>query len=410
MDKWFYANEREIYGPYSEQEFLSLITTGKVTPETFVKREADTTWSPLKESGFSTEETAAVKEAEFSLPDSVGTVFRGAADKVNQMIGEKEQVDLRLSDVFSSVSKKHSKEEAELLFISGTAQTTPEEKNISSSWPKPWLFSRVFLYLALTYLLLYVCTFTFYNVNAIPGLIVIGAFAVPFSLLVFFWETNAPRNISIFEVVKMFFVGGVASIVATLFIFSLFPVYTLDFGGAVTVGVIEEVGKLLIVAFFIYKLNTKYILNGLLIGAAVGAGFAAFESAGYAFNIGLMFGESAMVENIFDRAWLSIGGHVVWAAITGAALTLVKGASTLTSEHIFNSRFLKIFAVPVALHAIWNMPLYTLEAFYFKYLVLVTIAWIFIFTLMNAGLKQITRLNEEIREEEKGKRSNASPD
>ena len=32
------------------------------------------------------------------------------------------------------------------------------------------------------------------------------------------------------------------------------------------------------------KIDKPYILNGCLFGAAVGAGFAAFESAGYAFN------------------------------------------------------------------------------------------------------------------------------
>ncbi len=93
------------------------------------------------------------------------------------------------------------------------------------------------------------------------------------------------REISaFFDVVKMFFIGGVAALVATLVIYSIIPVGKLNYFNALLVGFIEETGKMIIVALFIRSLNSKYILNGLLIGAAVGAGFAAFESLGYAFN------------------------------------------------------------------------------------------------------------------------------
>ncbi|WP_416147567.1 PrsW family glutamic-type intramembrane protease [Salipaludibacillus sp. HK11] len=338
-------------------------------------------------------ETSATKEVPAThFSDQVKGIFFQATEKVNSMVGEKGNIDLKLSDVFSAVLKKHTKEEGEVLFITGTSLTTPDESEISASWPKPWLFSRVFLILAATYLLLYICTFTFQNSNAVPGLMMIGAFAVPFSLLIFFWETNAPRNISIFEVVKMFFVGGVASLVATLFIFSFFPVYQLDYAGAITVGVIEEVGKLVIVAYFIKQLNVKFILNGLLIGAAIGAGFAAFETAGYAFNYGWIYSDQAMQAIIVDRAWLSVGGHVVWAAISGAALVYVKGDQPLTKNHFTDPRFIRLFLVPIILHAIWNSPLYFLHGFYFLYIVLIVVAWIFIFTFINAGLKQISRL------------------
>ncbi len=47
----------------------------------------------------------------------------------------------------------------------------------------------------------------FNNTNAIPGLIFIGALTVPLSGLFFFYESNAFKNISIFEVIIMFFIG-----------------------------------------------------------------------------------------------------------------------------------------------------------------------------------------------------------
>lgn len=324
-----------------------------------------------------------------SISEQVKGAFLHTTEKINGMVGEKGNIDLKLGDVFSAVLKKHTKTEGEILFISGTELTTPKESEISTSWPKPWLFSRVFLVFAITYILLYISTFTFQNPNALPGLIVIGAFAVPFSLLIFFWETNAPRNISFYEIAKMFFVGGASSLVITLFLYSIFPVSELDYTGAIGVGVMEEVSKLLIIAYFIKRLDVKFILNGLLIGAAIGAGFASFESAGYAFNLGLVYGDQAMISNIFNRAWMSIGGHVVWAAISGAALVYVKGNKPLNSNHFTDGRFIKLFLVPIALHSIWDMPLYFLQGFYFLFLILIITAWIFIFTLMNAGLKQL---------------------
>ncbi|RKL68137.1 hypothetical protein CR203_06535 [Salipaludibacillus neizhouensis] len=120
-------------------------------------------------------ETSATKEVPVNhFSDQVKGVFLQATEKVNSMVGEKGNIDLKLRDVFSAVLKKHSKEEGEVLFITGTSLTTPDESEISASWPKPWLFSRVFLILASTYLLLYICTFTFQNDNAVPGLMMIG--------------------------------------------------------------------------------------------------------------------------------------------------------------------------------------------------------------------------------------------
>lgn len=317
-----------------------------------------------------------------------------ATGKINEMVGEEGNIDLNLRDVFSEVLKKHTSEEGELLFIAGTKATTPEEREISTSWPKPWLFSRVFLALALTYLSLFLCTYLFENINALPGLMMIGSFAVPFSLLVFFWETNAPRNISLYETAKMFFVGGSASLLLTLVLYAFFPVANLTFSGAVIVGVVEELGKLLVAAYFIKKLNPKYILNGLLIGAAIGAGFAAFETAGYVYRFGLMYGNGVMIDVIFHRAWTAVGAHVVWTAIAGAALVYVKGDVSLQTDHFKEAKFIKLFLVSISLHAIWDMPLYELQQFNMIYFALIITAWIFVFSFINAGLKQIARGNE----------------
>lgn len=331
-------------------------------------------------------------ETGMSFSHHIKHSFEHATGKLNPLVGEKGKVRLDFKAIFSNVFKKHTKEEAELIFIAGTTYTTPKESDIPGTWPKPWFFSRIFLTLALTYLFLFIAMDIFQNLYALPGLMVIGSFAVPFSLLIFFWEMNAPRNISFYENAMMFFIGGAASIPATLILYSIFPVYDITFSSAIVIGIVEEVGKLAIIIYFINRLNPKYILNGLLIGAAIGAGFAAFESAGYAFA-SEVFGDESMVYVTFLRAWTGIGTHTIWSAIAGAALVFVKGDYDVTTRHIFSWPFLRLFLVSMALHAVWDMPLYTLQTFYLQYIILIIIGWIFIFVLINAGLKQIVRIN-----------------
>lgn len=300
---------------------------------------------------------------------------------------------LKLKDLFVNVFKKHSKEETEEIFISGTARTTPPESEISSMWPKPWLFSRIFVLMALTYFILYVIFIHFGNIKVIPGIIFIGSLTAPIALLVFFFEANAPRNISFFNVLKMFFLGGCASLFATLTLFGLVSMTESTYLNAVIVGIVEEIGKLVIVALFIRSLNTKHILNGILIGAAIGAGFAVFESAGYAFEYLLGYNQDVMFEVIHGRGFLAAGGHIIWAAMSGAALCMVKGTRKFEFAMLFKADFLKLFAVPVVLHAIWDMPV-TEEIsgkFYLGYILLTVVGWLFILVLMDKGLKQISR-------------------
>lgn len=326
-----------------------------------------------------------------TIGEQAKNTFDGFVNKVNSMAGESGKVDLKLRDLITNVFRKHTIEERENIFICGTMQTTPKEGEISSEWPKPWLYSRVFALFAITFIVLIALLRIFGNITAYPGIIFIGALAIPFSLLVFFWEVNAPRNINIFDVTKIFFIGGVFSLLATLILDSIFSTGELDYFGAIITGIIEEVGKLVVVAYFLKGRKEKYILNGLLLGAAVGAGFAVFETAGYAFMylVGSNLNDSIMMDVIYSRGLLAFGGHIVWAAMSGAALVMVKKDNILTMDHIMNIRFLRFFIIAIALHAIWDMPMSNTII----QLMLTGIVWVIILVLISVGLKQISRLN-----------------
>lgn len=325
------------------------------------------------------------------IGDQAKNTFDSIVNKVNNMTGGSGPVKLHLSDLVINVFKKHTPEERDNIFICGTNLTTPNEKDISAEWPKPWLYSRILIFLSVVFVLLVLLLKVFGNENAYPGIIFIGSLVIPFSLLIFFWEVNAPRNISIFNVVKIFFIGGVFSFLVTMFLNEIFYLGPLTYFGAIMTGIIEETGKVIVIAYFLRGKKEKYILNGLLIGAAVGAGVAVFESAGYAFtainNIKL---ESLMFDTIIGRGLYSVGGHVAWAAMCGAALARVKGSKALSLNCIGDMRFLQFFFIAAILHAIWDMPF----ADHIVYVILIAVVWFIILIQINSGLKQIEKLNK----------------
>jgi RsiW-degrading membrane proteinase PrsW (M82 family) len=214
----------------------------------------------------------------------------------------------KLKDIFSSIFKKHTLAETEEQLITGTSKNIPAITEIETSWAKPWLFSRFILIAAILTILLILGVRMFENIKLIPGIIFVGAFAMPIASLIFFVELNAPRNVSIFLVFLLVFIGGVGSLLITLLIHSNLHFISKTFGAA-GAGFVEEPAKLLIVIWVMGKyLRYKWLLNGLLFGAAVGTGFAAFESAGYALESlldprGLNF--DAMVESIKGRGFMA---------------------------------------------------------------------------------------------------------
>lgn len=336
-------------------------------------------------------------------------------DSLNDYVGNDRPADLNWKVLFTDVFKKHTVEEAEDIFICGTHNTTPSSYEVSKEWPHPWLYSRVFLMFSIAFALLWICSNLFGNPNALPGMIVVGAFTVPLSTMILFLEMNAWKNVSLYKLIQTFLVGGCASLVATLFLFSIVGAHELDFFGAFMTGIVEETGKVVIVYWFLRRLGKLSILSGLLIGASVGAGFAAFESAGYALQPVIQFFQnsgyyaaygqqldaSAMMEainqSIFLRGFLAPGGHVTWAAISGAALVIAAKAKGRIDTSLFtDGKFLRLFLIPVILHGTWDSPLSSIGIeFYMVPVALTIIVWIVVLILINMGLSEVSRIKNE---------------
>jgi protease PrsW len=240
-----------------------------------------------------------------------------------------------------------------------------------------------------------------------------GSLVVPLATVFLFWELNTPRNISFHMVLILVCLGGVISLAVSLI---AFDVAHLEWLGAASAGICEEAGKLLAVILVVRNTKYKYILNGLVFGAAIGGGFGAFETAGYAFNDGffnsffsyylrnphneaieklvghaLVVGYDGMITLIHRRSYYAPFMHVAWTAISAGALWRVKGASPFRIGMFFDPRFLRTFFVPVLLHMFWNSPLLRFEGALglIKPILVGGIGWYVVLGLVQEGMRQI---------------------
>ena len=300
-------------------------------------------------------------------------------------------------DMFADVARKHGDDEIEGYFTVGTTFTTPSLSEIDPRWPRPWVFLRV---CGLSLALYWGFTFawnSFQNVNLIPGLIMIGSVAVPLSLMIFFFEVNVPRNVSLYQVIRLLLTGGLVSIIASLFLFSWTRGLS-SWLGAMSAGIVEETGKVLTLLLVVRKPRFRWTLNGLLLGATVGTGFAVFESAGFALRAAISDtgGIAAMRDVIFERGVLSmLGGHVLWTGLAGAALWRVRDDRPFSYDMLTDPRFLRVLAACMVMHMLWNsrlsLPLFGVLG---KFALLGAAAWFLVLGMIQSGLRQVRTAQE----------------
>ncbi|MEO0970493.1 MAG: PrsW family glutamic-type intramembrane protease [Cyanobacteria bacterium J06639_18] len=315
-------------------------------------------------------------------------LIESVAEGVAKVAGVEQIKGFSLKQMFSEVLKKHSEDEVEEYFTVGTTTTTPNIIDVDTNWPKPWVFFRMLCGALIVYLGFIQAWEEFKNINLIPGLIIVGSFVVPFSTLIFFFETNVRKNVSLYQVIRLVFLGGILSLIFSLFLFQVSGTLSLNWIGASVAGLVEEPGKLFALILVINISKYRYLLNGLLFGAAVGTGFAAFESAGYALRVGLFSNNvDVMLSLIMLRGMLAPFSHIVWSGMSAAVLWKIKGERKFSFTMLKDRRFLRVFGFAVMLHMVWNSPLEL--PFYGKYLALGFVSWVVILSLIQDGLKQL---------------------
>jgi protease PrsW len=292
---------------------------------------------------------------------------------------------------------------ADELLAVGTLQTTPPLRDVPVGWPCPNVCWRVLLFSIATYLLLRYGLDGSANRKLIPAAIVVGSFMVPLAVTVFFYEMNKLRNISAFQMIKLILLGGALSMIVAIFFAKITPGQYLP---PLLAGLTEETAKALALLAMCATAGYRWRLNGLVLGAAVGAGFAGFESAGYATNSlldGIMEFDPRttaghpilnalpdVFASIADRALLAPGGHVIWTAMVGAALWRVKGSQNFELRMLWNRSVLMWWGVAVALHGVWNTDVFhDVGSENLKYVALTVIGWFFVFRILKQSLQEI---------------------
>lgn len=383
-------------GPYTLQEIQEMHRSGLITADTEIR--SSRCGCPLRVD-------------ELLHPSEKGTL-----DDITGLNG---LGGFSLWHFFADVFRHHSREEVLDIFCCGTPGTTPPLHAVSSAWPTPWIFARMLLACILLYFGFNWACNTFQNPNLVPGLMFVGNFAIPFCVAVFFFELNVRREVPFLEVMRAMLYGGLMSLIFALGLVAVNPHLL-----AWIAGPIEEPAKLMAAILIAGSRRNGRILTGLLLGAGVGAGFAAFESSGYTFAELARFISSttaaqlitsinpaqgyAMAQNaslinpdavMQVRALITPFGHIVWTAIAAGAYWLALkhriaegrrpcNATGIDWAAFADVRFLRIAIVPVVLHLVWNTT--WLEEFgLLRFLILGVIAWAVALRLVHAGLQQI---------------------
>ncbi|MCW2643572.1 MAG: rane protein [Dactylosporangium sp.] len=214
---------------------------------------------------------------------------------------------------------------------------------------RPWL--RIFFSGLVLWFLTVVVTFLTGNPNLVPTLVLLGSFLVPVTFVAWAFERRDTGEITAELILNTFITGGVLGVLASSLLESylLHPSPGLFFG----VGLIEEGVKLAALAWLTRHLRVKSVRDGMILGASVGFGFAAFESAGYAFTA--LFTERGLsllqvVQTEMLRGLLTPVGHGLWTAILGGVLF-----SPSTREHfLLSDRLFVAYLAVSLLHALWD--------------------------------------------------------
>lgn len=318
----------------------------------------------------------------------------------------------------------HKKEETEQV-----ANVKPAKFNeLNDLWPRPWLWSRALILFAISFFVLYFCwkeEGMEEQSRLYPGLIIMGSLATPVSILIYFFELNKFRTVSLLKVLRYFLIGSIVSIGVT-FLLTYINMHLdtlLEFfiglsGTRIShvsidkwhdainayiptylAALFEEFGKTLIIFIFLMHYRRRiYILQGILIGASVGAGFSVFESAGYT-----LLDSDNLLNTVMSRGIFAPVCHIAWGALIGGG-TMMITSGRLKVTKLLNPKFSAMFLFVSLLHGVWNYVLRYPNAsllrfarinFHLNTLQLSLITLFLVFLMIWAGKRQITKFKNQ---------------
>jgi len=193
------------------------------------------------------------------------------------------------------------------------------------------------------------------NLTMIPTVILLGSFLVPATAVVWYLDHYQSAELDPWHLLTAFLVGGVLGVLAA----SVLEAWLLSDGVLIYLGVgfLEELAKFLALLVVARGMARHTVRDGIVLGAAVGFGFAALETSGYAFGallvregaeVRLSLGSLVFTELL--RGVLAPVGHGVWTAILGGVLF---GASHNGHLRVTPS-VIGAYVLVALLHGLWD--------------------------------------------------------
>ncbi|MFB4318785.1 PrsW family intramembrane metalloprotease [Actinomadura sp. 21ATH] len=226
--------------------------------------------------------------------------------------------------------------------------------------PPPALHRRIlrrlhWLAVLATGLVLYTAVFAALLVTRnpvyVPALLLIGAAVVPVTFTTFVSDLKMAAALSFSRIAAAAVLGGVVGcVLAGPLEFE--SARLLGHTPAPLIGLIEETAKLAVPVLILARRRAR-TTDGLVLGVAVGSGFAALETLGYAFVALLRTqGDLLSVTNLLVvRALAEPGGHAAWTGLATAAFVAIRSSRHLNLARL---RFVLVFVGVVTLHALWD--------------------------------------------------------
>ena len=191
-----------------------------------------------------------------------------------------------------------------------------------------------------------------HNPNYVPTAVLLGAAVVPAAFVAFINGRRMPYSVPIGLVAGAAFFGGILGVIVAGWL-EYDTVRHLGATPTLGIGLIEEASKLIAPLALLPLLRNRTRADGLLLGVACGAGFAALETMGYAFvtMLGTGGNVNATVDILVLRGALSPACHMAWTGIAAAALyAAAESGWRLRSVLTFGVAF----GAAVLLHALWD--------------------------------------------------------
>jgi hypothetical protein len=189
------------------------------------------------------------------------------------------------------------------------------------------------------------------NPYLVPTLVFVGNFLVPVSFVSFFYERRGIFSVGMTDTALCFLYGGIIGTVTAALVEPFFMTPG-NIRSSFIAGFIEELAKITGVIITARRRSYNSYKDGIILGAAAGMGFAAFESTGYTFAAFINSGGSLSytVRIMLVRGITAPVGHGIWTAIFSGVLL----NESVAGRFNFNSRVVYAYLTSALLHGLWN--------------------------------------------------------